>query len=224
MEYKKNKVMAYKQNNNPFKKIKKIDMSAGAFNPDVDFGASRHAQGPYSTADGDLMSGKKDGYGVFGNKDTKIGGRRKSGEQEVYEGYTAGGVGRDIDRSNKGQAPVPEFGPREGQYEREMKTRKANKVDPDAAAMDGGGNVPSKPAVEASMPAVDVTAEGPEKAIPSNISRGDYRRQKRAEAQARRQERRASRQKARQDRRQARRDAREQRRQQRQAARANRRR
>ena len=110
----------------------------------VDFSKYGAPQGAYSTADGDLMSGKDSGLGEFGRTDTKIGEYNEdTGEQRVYEGFKGGGVGQDIDRSNKGMDPYPERKPGEGNWSFEQRVRKANQVD-------------SGPKVESSMPAVDV--------------------------------------------------------------------
>lgn len=187
--------MAYKQRNNPFKKV---DFTRGI------------GSGAYSTADGDLMSGTKAGLGKFGTTDTRIGRRNKEGDQEIFDMYTGSRVGRDIDRSNKGMKPFPERRQREGLSSYNQRMRSANYVDRDP--------------VEASMPAVDVTPQMEADRDGTDDLKMRYadRRSRRADAQARRQARRAARQKARQDRAKARRDAREQRRQQRQAARARR--
>lgn len=94
----------------------------------IDFSKGR--TGAYSTADGDLMSGKDAGLGEFGRTDTKIGGYNEdTGEYRVYEGFKGGGVGQSIDRSNKGMRPMPERKPGEGNWAWEQRVRKANRVE-----------------------------------------------------------------------------------------------
>lgn len=118
-------------------------MSFGEGTGGVDFSKGR--SGAYSTADGDLMSGKDSGLGEFGRTNTKIGEYNEdTGEQRVYEGFKGGGVGQDIDRSNKGMDPYPQRKPGEGNWSFEQRVRKASQVD-------------SGPNVESSIPAVDVS-------------------------------------------------------------------
>ena len=205
--------MAYKkQKNNPINfgegtgsALKKIDTSAGSFG-NVDFNKTGKSSGPYSTASGDLMSGTGAGLGEFGKTDTKIGGRNREGKQEVYEGFKGGGVGRDIDRSNKGMKSYPERKEGQGLAEHERNVRKANYT----------GEKPKRQKnenIEASMKSVQAMSRSTGSGGSSGSGSGGTSgwdafhgaQSKRMDArQARRKERRA----ARQERRSARKDAR----------------
>lgn len=184
--------MAYKkQKNNPINfgegtgsALKKIDTSAGSFG-NVDFNKTGRSSSPYSTAGGDLMSGTGAGLGKFGKTDTKIGGRnKKTGEQEVYRGFTEGGnkTATDLDNAMKDE-PKPRSKPQKNEN------------------------------IEASMKSVEAMSKstgsgGSSDGVSSGTSGWDAfhgAQSKRMDArQARRQERRA----ARQERRSARKDAR----------------
>lgn len=189
-------------------KVEKLDTGAGSFG-NVDFNKTGKSSGPYSTASGDLMSGTGGGYGEFGNTDTKIGKRRKSGEQEVFEGYSGGGVGRDIDRSNKGMKSYPERKEGQGLAEHERNVRKANYT--------GEKSKPQKNEnIEASMKSVEAMSKSTGSGGSGGSSGGggmsgwdafhgaqskrmDARMQRRQERRAARQERRSARKQARRD-------------------------
>tara|TARA_R110002012_G_C11530658_1_gene600452 strand:+ start:394 stop:996 length:603 start_codon:yes stop_codon:yes gene_type:complete len=136
--------------------------------------------GPYSTAKGDLMSGRGAGLGEFGRTDTKIGEYNEdTGKQRVYEGMKGSVVGRDIDRANKGMKPYPERNPRESNFEFEQRVRRASKVDTGPE---------TGPKIESNMPDVDVREE-------KGLSRKELRQQRRAQRQAERQAKREERRK-----------------------------
>jgi hypothetical protein len=55
--------------------------------------------GPYSTIEGDLMSGRDAGLGEFGQTDTKIGGLGRGGKQRVSRGFRQTDVASSLDET-----------------------------------------------------------------------------------------------------------------------------